>query len=200
MPMTDHQIRALAFLAKDCRPLGSRRWDENGIYANIAKVRDRALPEVVLAVIRAACDRDAASPGVIPTAGSHWSDTRIEIPRPPVLRPTRDQRCSICSETQTRCRELWVGDHDFESDAMAAQRKAALDPDVVHETVVAIRPEHTQTTTIEPSTTPPADPRCSDSNGTCIRAHGHTGPHQGPPPNPETECSPASTAAPQPTA
>lgn len=89
MTATDQQLRALAFLAKACRPNGARRWDEAGIMAALAKVADRSLAEVVLATVRAAADRDCETPGVIPTAGSHWRSAAVEVgptPTPPKFR------------------------------------------------------------------------------------------------------------------
>jgi len=95
MSIDDQQIRALAFLAKSCRPTGARRWDEAGIVAAIAQVRSRSLPEVAMAVIRAASDRDCQTPGVIPSNGSHWAES-VSV-RPAVVESAPvGTRCTVC--------------------------------------------------------------------------------------------------------
>lgn len=111
MPVTDQQARALAFIASAVRPHRASTWDEAGIVANIAKVRDRDLAAVALAVIRAASDREAKSPGVIPTNGPHWSERLVEPKWEPNIL-SRDERCSVCSQREDRCRTLAATDPD----------------------------------------------------------------------------------------
>lgn len=141
MPVTDQQARAIAYLAAAVRPHRAPTWDEAGIVANIAKVRDRDLATVTLAVIRAASDRDAKSPGVIPTNGPHWSEKLAEPKwQPTILAP--EERCSICSQPEDRCRALNVraaDGHDFLSAAAAARHKA--DPDQAKAITDALRAE-----------------------------------------------------------
>lgn len=98
MPVTEQQARALAFLACAIRPHGAPRWDEGGVFANVMKVADRSLATVALAVVQAAEDRNAATPGVIAAAGPHW--------RPPEAAPPRETRtwtaagfCHVCGQS-----------------------------------------------------------------------------------------------------
>lgn len=73
-------------------------WNEEGIYAALAQVKDRDPFDVALAAIRAARDDKARTPGVIPTPGPHWNE---EAPKPPT-RPklSREERrartCATC--------------------------------------------------------------------------------------------------------
>lgn len=121
----------LATLAVACRPYRAPTWDHAGIVANIAKVADRSLAEVALAVIRAAADREAASPGVIPSKGSHWDEQL----KPPKWTPDSSNpmlRCSTCDLHERDCRSRWSGDHDY--------RPRAQRPDVdVARTVQGLR-------------------------------------------------------------
>ena len=111
MPATDQQLRAIAFLVAACRPYGCKPWDESGIYSNLAKVRDRSLPALVIAAVQAAEDRNAATPGVIPSAGPHWRAPEAA----PVPRQTEPAHamCATCGEVETICRARWAGDHDY---------------------------------------------------------------------------------------
>ena len=102
MTVTDQEIRALTFLAKACRPTGAARWDEAGTVAAIAKVRDRQLATVAMAVIRAAADRDVESPGVIPTNGSHWAESAAVASYIPNVIPPAE-RCGICNKARAKC-------------------------------------------------------------------------------------------------
>lgn len=139
MTVTDQQIRAITFLAKASRPNGARRWDEAGIAAAVEQVRDRSLPEVILATIRAAADRDVDTPGVIPTNGSHWAESAAVRPYTPDTHPTAD-RCSTCFEPEDRCRRLWRDDHDYRSVAQAAAESTRA-PETAKRIVDAVKAE-----------------------------------------------------------
>ena len=129
MPVTADQGRMLTALAIACRPHGARRWDAAGVMAALKQVSSRSLPEVILATIRAAADRDVETPGVIPTAGSHWAEQLAPQPFTPTAAPP-GTRCTICGRT-----EHGPTDHDFRR----AQPKAA--PDVIHGAIVALKAE-----------------------------------------------------------
>lgn len=111
MPVTEQQARAITFLAMAARPTGAPRWDEGGVYANVMKVADRAVGAVTIAVIQAAEDRNAQSPGVIPTNGPHWRDPAAA---PAEERPRFDamRTCSVCSLTREACELRWANDPD----------------------------------------------------------------------------------------
>ena len=79
MPVTKDQAHVLATLAVACRPHGAPNWDAAGVVAAIAKVHHVGLADVAMAVIRAAADRDAKTPGVIAaTTSIHWSERITE--------------------------------------------------------------------------------------------------------------------------
>lgn len=117
MPVSQDQARVLAQLAVDCRPSGARRWDAQGVYAAIGKVKDRHLADVVLAVIRAADDRNAETPGVINAPGSlHWRERgeRSDERPAPSERHDPSTLCGTCSLPQVDCERRWADDHPFE--------------------------------------------------------------------------------------
>ena len=123
--ITDQQIRAIAFLAAAARPNGARRWNEAGIVAALAKIRTRSLHEVTIATMRAANDRNAETPGVIPTPGPHWQSGGGDE-APPIERFDPASTCGICGKPEWRCEQI-RGDHEFESAHRIAARK--LDPE-----------------------------------------------------------------------
>ena len=124
MPVTPDQARLLAALAVACRPHGAPRWDEAGVMAAIKRVADRSLADVCLAVIRAADDRTATTPGVLTATGSlHWRERNHD-------RPTEHQpfepggTCDTCGQREDVCRARWADDHPYVS-VLAARRAAA---------------------------------------------------------------------------
>jgi hypothetical protein len=121
MTITDQQIRAITFLAAAARPSGARRWNEAGIFAAIEKVRARSLYEVTVAVMRAANDRNAETPGVIPTAGPHWRAETDDV-APIIERFDPATTCGICGKPRWRCEQI-RGDHEFEAAHVVASRK-----------------------------------------------------------------------------
>jgi len=124
MPLTDQDIRALVHLATACRPNGAPRWDEAGIYASIAKVRNLHLADVALAVIRAADDAGAKTPGVIAnTSAPNWQERSAPRPRP--LDPYDANRfCHVCGRSD----HPGPSDHDFETEVAYRRRLAAESP------------------------------------------------------------------------
>lgn len=119
--IADQEIRAIAHLAARARPSGARRWNEAGIIAAIEKVRARSLYEVTVAVMRAANDRNADTPGVIPTAGPHWrADVDDDVPVIERFDPVTT--CGICGKPQWRCEQA-AGDHEYEAVHTTARRR-----------------------------------------------------------------------------
>lgn len=154
MPATDQQLRAIAFLAKDCRPHGARVWDEGGIYDNLAKIRDRSLGSIIIAAVQAAEDRNALTPGVIPTAGPHWRTPEAAVTTTADKVPPADH-CATCGHTETACRIRWAGDHEFVTVARARGHKRTPDAAAdIHEALAAeVKPMR------EPTVTEPTESR-----------------------------------------
>jgi hypothetical protein len=113
MTITRDQAQMLTALAVACRPYRAPTWDEPGVMAAIGQIRHMSLPEVCLRVIRAAADREAVSPGVIPKDGSH---AREQLKPPPFVPDSMDHhlRCSTCDLREGECRRRWAGDHEYE--------------------------------------------------------------------------------------
>jgi hypothetical protein len=123
MPLTDQDIRALTYLAGRCRPTGAPQWDEAGIFAAIAKVRNMHLADVALAVIRAADDAGAKTPGVIAnTSAPNWQERAINrpVPREP-WDPAKF--CHVCGKSS----HAGPSDHEFET-AVEHQRRLTHEP------------------------------------------------------------------------
>ena len=98
--LTQTQGKALVQLVASLR----RDWQPAGIEAAIRKATaDGATgPDVCVAAVRAACDRDARTPGVIPSPGPHWQALRSGQRHAPITCPFHDdQPASRC----TRCRD-----------------------------------------------------------------------------------------------
>lgn len=93
MPLSREQAQALTRLTHLLRPA----WSEEGIYAALSKCRELDAHETALAAIRAAADKTAKTPGVIPARGSHWNEPDPGPRTPPRL--TREQRrAKTCAE------------------------------------------------------------------------------------------------------
>lgn len=88
------QAQSLAHLVHLLRPA----WSEAGIFAALSRCPDRDPITTALAALRAAADPRAQTPGIIPTAGSHWNETAPAEPKPPHL--SREERraltCAMC--------------------------------------------------------------------------------------------------------
>ena len=119
MPVTKEQADMIAALATACRPHGAPRWDAPGVVAAIGKVKHMSLADVVLAVIRAADDREVRTPGVIGnTRSTCWQERANERPRGVEVIPA-GQRCGICAKRRDECERAprFNGDdHAFEPD------------------------------------------------------------------------------------
>lgn len=126
MPLTDQDIRALTYLAIQCRPPHAPRWDDAGTYAAIAKVRHLNLADVALATIRAAADPGAQTPGVIANPQApNW--TERSTVRTHLLEPyDAGSFCGTCNQPEHRCRAHVRPDHEFVT-ATAAGIRAARD-------------------------------------------------------------------------
>jgi hypothetical protein len=105
MTVTPAQAQILATLARDCRPMGARRWDTGGVMAWLERRRDRALAEVTIELITAAANRDCETPGGIERFGS--GPVKVA---PAKVDPAN--RCGICSKARDRCQRERVADDD----------------------------------------------------------------------------------------
>lgn len=141
MSVSEQQARAIAFLAAAARPHGARRWDEAGIYANIMKVADRSLATVTIAVMQAAEDRNAQSPGVIPTTGPHWRAPEHAPAEVRELRPRYDPRkvCNVCGLAPQFHETPPIDDHAFLSIEAARAVPSSPAPEAVRQ-AIADRP------------------------------------------------------------
>jgi len=92
----------LAALAIACRPHGAPRWDEAGVVATIAKLNGLLLADVAHAVLRAAEDATAKTPGVIAaTTSIHWRERSPHHTAP--REPHAWEACTTCGRHIDRC-------------------------------------------------------------------------------------------------
>lgn len=184
MPVTKDQAQMLATLACAMRPYGARQWDPPGVLAAIAKVADRNLASVTMAVTRAATDRTAVSPGVIYARDSiHWAE-RLTDPTPPT---NHGPWCTHCGQAEPAPIHR-SGDHAFTT------RPKPADPNHVAAALTqarrALHGTDATRRTIDQSSTPTDahNERVTDGQSSATA------------PTSETVCSPASTAEQQPMA
>lgn len=139
MSVNREQAQMIAALAIACRPHGSTHWDAAGVMAEVGKVKDRQLADVILAVIRAADDRTAKTPGVISAPGSqHWKERGTTAPRNEPY--DRGGTCSTCSLPAEKCRAVWRDDHPYIS-VHEYSKTINKDPDRIARILQAVRDE-----------------------------------------------------------
>jgi hypothetical protein len=98
--------------------------------AAIGKVKDVSLADVILAVVRAADDREARTPGVITAAGSIHSRDPYD----------RTGTCSTCNLSHERCRAIWRDDHEYVS-VHEHQKLVVRDPERIRRIIEATKGE-----------------------------------------------------------
>lgn len=95
MPVDEPSARLLAGLAAAIRvDRGLSQWDVAGVMRKIREVAHLELPDVAMAVIRAAANPDTRTPGAIPNRDSeHWRERvtdPMSVPRIPRADCCRD--------------------------------------------------------------------------------------------------------------
>lgn len=148
MPVSKAQAEQLASLAVACRPYGAIRWDVAGVIAAIGKVKELALADVTLAVIRAADDRSVETPGVIGNTRSPcWRERGSD--RPTVREPfDRASVCGTCGRGQHA--DL---DHPFVSVVEQTRRLANEDHGRIAEHIAAVKASLNRGATAPPAET-----------------------------------------------
>jgi hypothetical protein len=184
MPVTKDQAHALAALVVACRPYGAPRWDEAGVLAAIGKVRHLALPDVILAAVRAADDRSTKTPGVLAnTTSPCWRERGTDRPQP-IEAYRADAFCHACAKPQDRHS---AADHPFLS---AARHKAQLQEVDVAATVTALRELVVEAKESKPKPPEPTTPRQRDPRIEAARAELANHPARQTSPAPEAQETP----------
>lgn len=165
MTVTDQELRAIAFIVARCRPPGASRWDEAGIFANLAQRRDVSLIELTRAALNAAEDPNVHTPGVIPKPGPHWR--RPDGARRQVTEPYNPGvNCSICTKPDG---PQHPPDHEHITAAEQARRAAQVSADRRDQIRQAIGDAKAK-----PEPAPEAQPVQPDPNVTRLREAVHT--------------------------
>lgn len=110
MNITHAQAKALAAFIHTVRP----DWGPDGITTALGQARELTSLETLTGwAVRAALNPANRTPAVIAMPGPHR-----DVPRPglaTIHQYDRGRTCSICSEHQDRCQQIWKGDHEFMS-------------------------------------------------------------------------------------
>ncbi len=102
MPVTRNEAQMLATIAVACRPFGATHWDAPGVVAVLRKFADRALADVTMALMRAASDPLAKTPGVLTATGSSYWGERL-TPQIAPRAPKPSEACMVCGKHREVC-------------------------------------------------------------------------------------------------
>lgn len=143
MTIEERQLDELVDLAQACRPHGAARWDAPGIKAALRNVQHMALGEVMRVVVVAAEDRELKTPAAIGNTSSPlWrraAEPATQQPQTVAQRVSTGALCSVCSQPELRCRELWSDDHEYLSNDELRRTVAAQDPYVRWQRIELLR-------------------------------------------------------------
>lgn len=121
--MIDHERDRLAAALHQLRPDWSVR--QLLTLLNEPSLRDRPRRDVIVALSWVAAESGTASPYRVLEAGPWWRavavDGQVTSNRD---NPDPRERCSVCSLSVARCRQLWSHDHDFVSAVETRSLKA----------------------------------------------------------------------------
>lgn len=111
--MDDHEAQRIAAAAHQLRP----DWPVASLLTIIRKnLIDRPRRDVAVALAWVACETNTANPARVLEAGPWWKAAGVEGKSSHRDNPEPADRCTTCSLSQARCRQLWTGDHDFAPD------------------------------------------------------------------------------------
>lgn len=170
--MNDHEVERIAAAMNMLRP----DWPTKQLKTLMAdrRLKDRPRRDVSVALTWIACDTATHNPYRVLEAGPWWKATAVDGPTGPNLLAQKPPWCKNCGQGETATIHLDGGECEFTiwpAQAIAQARRDELIEEARRAAIEALPPP-----TKEPEPTPE---RCDE--GDCIRAHGHTGPHQGPP-------------------
>ena len=139
--MNTHEIERIAAAMNHLRP----DWPIRQLKTLLtdARITDRPRRDVTVALAWVACESGTANPYRVLEAGPWWRAAAVDGAAKSPNKVPADRRCSTCSLDQSRCRQIWSGDHDFELDF-----KTKRDGETVHQIVTAVRAEVAPTPTI----------------------------------------------------
>ena len=141
MTVTRDQAQMLTALAIACRPHRAPTWDEAGIMAELAKMRDWSLAEVGLRIFVCAPDREAKTPGVLSAAGTRIPELKAGRFQPDTWEP--DTICTTCSKPEPKCRSTRFADDDHPFVSRARNAQATARPTEAVARIVADLRDHT---------------------------------------------------------
>ncbi len=93
MPITEQELRAIAYLALRVRKStsGAGDWNEMGLMSNLRKIQNRNLHMTIEHVLRHAADAKAKNPGVLLGSFTPDAPTSAGPPHP----PKREETCRV---------------------------------------------------------------------------------------------------------
>lgn len=134
--MNEHEAQRIAAAMHQLRP----DWPAASVMTLIRKsLLDRPRRDVTVALSWVACEERSHTPARVLETGPWWKAAGIEGATSKREQPGPGERCSICSEAQPKCRAVWSDDHEVESAATAAKRKADASPESVTNAIAALK-------------------------------------------------------------
>ena len=146
--MNDHEIDRIAAAMNMLRP----DWPKQQLKTLLRDERIASRPrrDVCVALAWIASEPNSHTPYRVLEVGPWWRAAAVEGGGTVRDKVSSIERCSVCSQAEAKCRSMWGDDHEFESSAAAAKRKAASAPDAVKGAVAALKAEVAETPPREP--------------------------------------------------
>lgn len=137
--MNDHEAQRIAAAMHVLRP----DWPAASVLTMIRKnLIDRPRRDVTVALSWIACEANSHTPARVLESGPWWIAVGVDgTTTPRFSKVEAEKRCSVCSESQERCRRLWSDDHEFWSVAQATAARLARKPETVVRTMAALKDE-----------------------------------------------------------
>ena len=158
--MNEHERDRIAAAMNQARPDWPTR--QLRTLLDSPQLVDRPRRDVFVALAWVASEAGTATPYRVLEAGPWWKAAAIDATTSSNRdNPEPHERCSVCSLSEGRCRQVWANDHDFEPATI--DRK--LPADAISSVVSELRDR------LEPTVTPaPAREHTPNPNGPAARA------------------------------
>jgi hypothetical protein len=135
--MNDHEVERIAASLNMARP----DWPKQQLKTLLRDERIASRPrrDVFVALAWVASEPNSHTPYRVLEAGPWWRAAGVEGAATVRNVVSSIERCSVCSQAEPKCRSTWADDHEFESAAMAARRRAESDPQATATAIHALK-------------------------------------------------------------